>query len=76
LANKVVRTDKLYDILNDLKGRGKSNEQINDELAGTSVVTDYGTKKHSYRIESIDFNRSPTSTFLKGKPGEEIQITF
>ena len=47
LANKVVRTDKLYDILHDLKGKGKSNDQINDELSGTSVVTDYGTKKHS-----------------------------
>ena len=51
-------------------------DQINEELTGTSVVTTYGTKKHTYRIESIDFNRSPNCTFMKGKPGEEVEISF
>ena len=41
-----------------------------------SVVTTYGTKKHSYRIESIDFTRSPICTFMKGKPGEEVETSF
>ena len=41
-----------------------------------SVVTTYGTKKHTYRIESIDYNQSPTCTFKKGKPGEEVEISF
>lgn len=76
LANKVVRTDRLLQILQDYENKGKSQEQINEELKGTSVVTTYGTKKHSYRIESIDFTRSPTCSFKKGKPGEEVDITF
>ena len=76
LANKVIRTDKLLQIMNDLRGKGKSPDQINDELTGISVVTTYGTKKHTYRIESIDFTRSPICTFKKGKPGEEVDISF
>ena len=36
----------------------------------------YGTKKHTYRIESIDYDISPSSTFKKGKPGEEVDVTF
>lgn len=76
LANKVIRTDTLYSILNDMRNKGKSPEQTNEELAGTSVVTMYGTKKHTYRIESIDFTRSPTCTFKKGKPGEEVEVSF
>ena len=63
LASKVVRTDKLLDTLRDMQNKGKSKDEINDEVKGMSVVTTYGTKKHSYRIESIDFDRSPSSTF-------------
>ena len=76
LANKVIRTDKLISMLEDLKNKNKSTEQINEELSGMSVVTTYGTKKHTYRIESIDFMRSPVCTFKKGKPGEEVEISF
>ena len=76
LASKVIRTDKLLNTLKDLQGKGKSPDQINDELTGMSVVTTYGMKKHTYRIESIDFNKSPMCTFKKGKPGEETEVTF
>ena len=76
LANKVIRTDTLYQILQDLQNKGKSPEQINDELQNTSVVTTYGTKKHSYKIEKIDFGKSPTCTFMKGKEGEQVETSF
>lgn len=76
LANKVIRTDRLLQVLQDLQRKGKSPEQISDEIAGTSVVTTYGSKKHTYRVESIDFSRSPACTFLKGKPGEEVEVSF
>lgn len=72
----MIRTDKLYDTLKDMQNKNKSPDQINDELTGLSVVTTYGMKKHTYKIESIDFNKSPTCTFKKGKPGEEVEVTF
>ena len=76
MANKVVRTDTLHSVLNEFRNKGKNADSINDELAGVSVVTTYGTKKHSYRIEKIDFEQSPTCTFKKGKPGEEVDISY
>ena len=76
LANKVIRLDTLYQILNDMRNKGKSPDQITEELQGMSVVTTYGTKKHSYRIESLNFEKAPTCTFKKGKPGEEVDITY
>lgn len=76
LANKVIRTDKLLGVLQGMLSQGKTQEQVNDELKGTSVVTTYGMKKHSYKIEAIDFLRSPNCTFKKGKPGEETEVSF
>ena len=32
-----------------------------------TVVTSYGTDKHTYEIESIDFNKSPSDTFEMGR---------
>ena len=63
LTNKVIRSDTLYGLLEQLSKKGLKNEQISEEIKFQIVVTSYGSSKRTYRLSHIDFERSPSSTF-------------
>jgi aubergine-like protein len=73
---KVIRQDKLIGVIQQMIDQGKSHEVINEELKFKSVVTSYGNDKHTYEIESIDFNQSPHNTFEQGKAPNAKTISF
>ena len=52
--------------------RKKSPAEVNEEFKGTTVVTSYSKSgKRTYKVERIDFDATPESTFKK-KDGSEI----
>ncbi|XP_037029496.1 protein aubergine-like [Bradysia coprophila] len=63
VTNKVMRTETLYDILQNCVQNERSNFQIAYETAvlGMTVLTAYNNK--TYRIDGIDFKMSPKETF-------------
>jgi aubergine-like protein len=68
LTSKVIRKDKVYDHLVSLMDKGVSNDDINFQMKNSVVVTSYGNSKKTYRIERIDFARSPMDEFILTKP--------
>ena len=52
--------------------RGRNLDDINADLQYKSIVTRYGNNKKTYQIERIDFQRTPTSTFIL----KDREITF
>ena len=74
MTSKVCRTDYFYKYLNDLKNKRYDNDRINEEVKGMSVVTDYAKGgKHIYRIESVDFSKTPNDGFTKK---DQTFVTF
>jgi hypothetical protein len=67
LTSKVCRKDNFYDYLDDLvKNKRYNNDRINEEVKGMTVVTSYAKGgKHTYRIESVDFSKTPNDGFTK-----------
>ena len=63
LTNKVIRKDSVLSHIQDLESKGKSREFINEQLKWAIVVTTYGQNKKTYRVDHIDFERSPATTF-------------
>lgn len=72
LSYKCIREDTLLNALLEKQSKMKP-ELISEEFKFTSIVTKYGTNQHTYQIESIDFERSPLSTF-KLKDGREVSF--
>lgn len=68
LTSKVIRKDNFLNFLRGLKDSGKNFEQINEQCKFMTVVTSYGNDKHTYQIDEIDFNKSPSDTFEMGRP--------
>jgi hypothetical protein len=40
-----------------------SNEEINDKVRYMTVITSYGVSKKTYKVERVEFDKSPMSTF-------------
>ena len=67
--SKVIRTEDVWMIMNgrrrDVTGSGgdmnRVKQVLRDELVGTIVLTHYGEKARTYRIDDIDWNERPTS---------------
>jgi len=58
----VLRNTTMLELIEDLKHKYRDDrEAINRELAGTTIMTRYN--KTLYRVDEIDFNMSPKSTF-------------
>lgn len=74
LTSKVIRQDNLLDHLENLQRQGKSSAEINEEMQRQTVVTLYGQNSRTHTIESIDFEKSPMSTFPNRK--EKKDTTF
>jgi len=66
LTSKVCRKDNVLKHMQDMMGRGKDNEAINEEFKGMSVTTSYSKAgKHVYKVESVDFTKSVNDEFEK-----------
>ncbi|KAL0122352.1 hypothetical protein PUN28_007227 [Cardiocondyla obscurior] len=62
IAHKVMRQETLYDILKGCYLRGGNyKEEFSRNVIGIMVLTDYNN--HTYRIEDVDYDASPSSTF-------------
>lgn len=74
IAHKVMRNENVYDILQDCyKMAGNWKESFMKKVIGTTVLTDYNNK--TYRIDDIDFNQSPATTF-DTKSGPESFVDY
>jgi aubergine-like protein len=70
VSHRVLRTENVRDFLMNLNKKG-GNIKVEAEkaLLGTSVLTSYNNK--TYKIDDLDFQSSPKSTFTNEK-GEKI----
>jgi len=58
----VLRNTTVLELIEDLKHKHRENkDEINRELGGTTIMTRYN--KALYRIDKVDFSKSPRSTF-------------
>lgn len=76
VSHRVLRTETVRDLLIGLKKRGFSDIKSEAEkaLLGISVLTRYNNK--SYKVDDLDWESSPKSTF-KNEKGEELDyITY
>lgn len=72
VAHKVMRTDTVYDLMREIRRNNQGNfeNDFRQKVLGMTVLTGYNNK--TYRIDDVDFNITPSSTFLKNK--NEISI--
>jgi aubergine-like protein len=75
LTSKVCRKDKVIDHLKELVDKkGYDHSRVNEEFKGMTVVTSYSKAgKHTYKIDRVDFEKSPRDTFEK-KDGSKISF--
>lgn len=71
ISHKILRTDTVYDYMNEVYNSGKPNffDLATKGLVGEIVLTRYNNK--TYRIDDIDFEKNPMTKF-KTRNGEEI----
>lgn len=70
MSRKVIRKESVLSLIQSLSRRG-SRADIERELVGSIIITLYNNK--TYRINSIEWNKSPRSNFRTDANGE---ITF
>lgn len=60
-----MRTETIYEIMSkhysNNRNKGEAVQAIEQSVIGMTVLTDYTNK--AYRIDEIDFNKTPNSTF-------------
>lgn len=67
LIHKVMRTDTVYDLLQDVHRDNPESliDVFTNKVLGITVLTKYNN--HTYRIDDVDFKLSPRSTFKRGE---------
>ena len=68
VSHKVMRVETVYEIIKRIQkeSKGSFKKDCIKEIVGTVVLTDYNNQ--TYRVDDIDFDSSPTSSFeMKGK---------
>lgn len=72
VSHKIMRQQTIYEILRNCKQTEERNwqETFKREIIGSIVLTDYNNK--TYRVDDVDFNSSPSSTFKK----KDIDVTY
>lgn len=65
IAHKVMRTDTVYDLLQETHRADPNNFQnsFKQKVLGMTVLTGYNNS--TYRIDDVDFSLSPMSTFKR-----------
>lgn len=57
---KIMRLDNVYDLLLECQS-SSSKQEFQAKVIGCIVLTNYNNK--TYRVDDVDFNSSPLSTF-------------
>jgi len=69
ITHKVIRLESVWETMKKLQASpGDYRKAVNEALVGSIVLTNYNNR--TYHIKDIDWNLTPTSTFLK--KGQEI----
>lgn len=65
VVHKVMRTDTVYDMMCETKRSDSSNfrDNFQKKVLGITVLTGYNNK--TYRIDDVDYIKSPMSTFTR-----------
>lgn len=84
ILHKVMRMETVYDILKDTRREDPNNFMNNfkKKVLGATVLTDYNNK--TYRIDDIDFDRTPINTIFERREGrisimeyyEQVSVCF
>jgi len=62
MSYKVLRNTTMMEVIEDLMHKYRNDQEaINNEITGTTIMTRYN--KSLYRIDKIDWSKSPKSTF-------------
>ncbi|CAG9764078.1 unnamed protein product [Ceutorhynchus assimilis] len=69
LSFKVLRTDKVYDLLLECGSSRDPKQEFQKRVIGAIVLTEYNNK--TYRIDDVDFKKTPDDTFTK-RDGSQI----
>ncbi|XP_074837852.1 piwi-like protein 2 [Carettochelys insculpta] len=71
VSHKVIRNDSVLDIMNAIYQQSKENfqDECTKQLTGNIVITRYNN--HTYRIDDIDWNKTPKDSFTMSD-GKEI----
>lgn len=59
---KIMRIDNVYDMLLECQS-AKEKQEFQTKIIGNIVLTTYNNK--TYRVDDVDFDSSPKSTFSK-----------
>lgn len=60
-----MRTDTVYELMREIRRNNPGNFEnfFRQRVLGMTVLTGYNNK--TYRIDDIDFSKTPSSTFLR-----------
>ena len=76
VSHKVLRTDTVYDQIQDIARRDGTNYRRSCEkaLLGTICLTKYNNR--TYKIDDVDFDQNPLSTFINCHGQEESFVSY
>lgn len=65
VAHKTMRTDTVYDLLQQLRRSNPDNfmKEFQQQMLGKTVLTMYNNKTH--KVDDVSFDITPSSTFRK-----------
>ena len=71
IVHKVLRTDSVLNFITDVKNRCRGDvcSEIKKALIGVTILTSYN--KRTYKVDDIDFEKSPKDTFVLDADGTE-----
>lgn len=70
---KIMRTDNVYDMLMECRS-ANVRQEFQEKIIGCIVLTNYNNK--TYRVDDVDFNSTPKSTFKKADGTEISYIEY
>ena len=71
IIHKVLRTDTVLDFISDIKNRCRGDvcAEIKKALIGVTILTSYN--KRTYKVDDVDFEKSPKDKFTLDADGQE-----
>lgn len=75
-THRVLRTQSVLNFIQETLNKCRNNFKtvLVETLVGCSVMTTYNKKL--YRVDSIDYDSSPMSTFERKEKGEIVKVTY
>lgn len=76
VTHKVMRNDTVGDLLAECRSKDHTRykQDFSDSIIGCVVLTDYNNR--TYRIDDVDWDATPASTFKKSDGSEISYIEY